>query len=216
MLALLYTSLMPIQDKNGRVLSTAEVCSKVKTRFKTIFLEIWTGFLWWGVGFLPFHTWRRFFYRLSGMKIGPKSTIHMMARIYYPAGISIGKGTLIGERVSLDGRRQLPNSQGGLQIGNHVDIASEVMIWTSEHDIRSSEMKTIEERVVIGDYVFIGPRAIIMPGVIIGEGAVVAAGAIVTKDVEPYQIVAGVPAKVIDQRPKTAINYCLGRPRLFQ
>ncbi len=207
---------MSIKDKNGQVLTAKQIRSKAKTRLKTILLEIWTGFLWWGVGFLPFHSWRRFFYRLSGMKIGSKSTIHMMARIYYPAGISIGKGTLIGEKVTLDGRRQLPNSQGGLNIGNHVDIASEVMIWTSEHDVKSSEMKTIEERVVIGDYVFIGPRAIIMPGVIIGEGAVVAAGAIVTKDVEPYQIVAGVPAKVIGERPRTASNYRLGRPRLFQ
>lgn len=207
---------MPIKDKNGQVLSTSQVMHKGKTRLKTIFLEMWTGFLWWGVGFLPFHSWRRFFYRLSGMTIGPQSTIHMMARIYYPAGISIGQGTLIGEKATLDGRRQLPNSHGGLRIGNHVDIASEVMIWTSEHDVKSSEMTTIEERVVIGDYVFIGPRAIIMPGVIIGEGAVVAAGAIVTKDVEPYQIVAGVPAKVIAQRPATAKNYRLGRPRLFQ
>ena len=207
---------MPITDKNGQVLSTRQVLHKGKTRFKTILLELWTGFLWWGVGFLPFHSLRRFFYRLSGMKIGPQSTIHMMARIYQPAGISIGQGTLIGERVTLDGRRQLPHSHGGLSIGNHVDIASEVMIWTSEHDVKSSDMTTIEERVVIGDYVFIGPRAIIMPGVIIGEGAVVAAGAIVTKDVAPYQIVAGVPAKVIGQRPTTATNYRLGRPRLFQ
>jgi maltose O-acetyltransferase len=207
---------MSIKDKNGQVLTASEVQQKVRNRFKCILLEMWTGFLWWGVGFLPFHSWRRFFYRLSGMKIGPKSAIHMMARIYYPAGIEIGEGTIIGEKASLDGRRQLLNSRGGLSIGNHVDIASEVMIWTSEHDIKSNDMSTIEERVVIEDYVFIGPRAIIMPGVIIGEGAVVAAGAIVTKDVEPYQIVAGVPAKVIDQRPKNASHYRLGRPRLFQ
>jgi maltose O-acetyltransferase len=207
---------MPITDKNGRVLNSNQIRFKAKRRIKTIFLEIWTGFLWWGVGFSPFHCWRRFFYRLSGMKIGKGSTIHMMARIYYPSGIRIGTGTLIGEKATLDGRRQLENSQGGLEIGNHVDIASEVMIWTSEHDLKSSEMTTIEEKVTIGDYVFIGPRAIIMPGVSIGEGAVVAAGAIVTKDVASYDIVAGVPAKVIDQRPQTASNYRLGRPRLFQ
>ena len=207
---------MPITDKNGRVLNSSQIRSKAKRRVKTILLEIWTGFLWWGVGFLPFHCWRRFFYRLSGIKIGKGSTIHMMARIYYPSGIKIGTGTLIGEKATLDGRRQLENSRGGLEIGNHVDIASEVMIWTSEHDVKSSEMTTIEEKVTIGDYVFIGPRAIIMPGVKIGEGAVIAAGAIVTKDVAPYDIVAGVPAKVIDQRPQTASNYRLGRPRLFQ
>lgn len=150
------------------------------------------------------------------MKIGRGSTLHMMARIYYPAGIKIGEGTLIGERATLDGRRQLKNSQGGLKIGSHVDIASEVMIWTSEHDIQSSNMQTIEEKVEIGDFVFIGPRAIIMPGVKIGEGAVIAAGAIVTKDVPEYAIVAGVPAKVIGDRAKTATPYRLGRPRLFQ
>jgi acetyltransferase-like isoleucine patch superfamily enzyme len=207
---------MPITDKNGRALNASQIHSKAKRRLKTILLEIWTGFLWWGVGFLPFHCWRKFFYRLSGMKIGKGSTIHMMARIYYPSGIKIGAGTLIGEKATLDGRRQLENSQGGLEIGNHVDIASEVMVWTSEHNVKSSEMSTIEEKVTIGDYVFIGPRAIIMPGVKIGEGAVIAAGAIVTKDVAPYDIVAGVPAKVIDQRPQTASNYRLGRPRLFQ
>ena len=105
-----------------------------------IWLELVTGFLWWGVGYLPFHSFRKFFYRLCGMKIGRGSTIHMMARIYDPAHIEIGEGTLIGEHGTLDGRKQLPNSQGGLQIGNHVDIASQVMIWTSQHDIHSGDM----------------------------------------------------------------------------
>jgi acetyltransferase-like isoleucine patch superfamily enzyme len=50
--------------------------------------------------------------------------------------------------------------------------------------------------------VFIGARAIILPGVTIGEGAAVAAGAVVTADVEPYAIVAGVPARVIGSRPR--------------
>lgn len=207
---------MPITDKDGHTLNSSQIVDKGLVRIKTIFLEIWTGWLWWGVGNIPFHCLRRFFYRLSGMKIGRRSTLHMMARIYYPAGIEIGVGTLIGERAILDGRRQLKNSQGGLKIGHHVDIASEVMIWTSEHDIQSANMQTTEEKVEIGDFVFIGPRAIIMPGVKIGEGAVIAAGAIVTKNVEPYSIVAGVPAKKIGERSKDATPYRLGRARLFQ
>ena len=207
---------MPITDKDGRPLTAKQVIHKAWVRLKTIFLELWTGFLWWAVGWCPFHFIRKFFYRLSGMKIGRHSTIHMMARLYYPQGVSIGEGTLIGEKVTLDGRQQLPHSRGGLVIGNHVDIASEVMIWTSEHDVQSSNMQTIEDKVVIKDYVFIGPRAIIMPGVTIGQGAVIAAGAIVTKDVADYAIVAGVPAKKIGERSKQATNYRLGRARLFQ
>lgn len=207
---------MPITDKNGHPLSTTQIIDKVITRFQTIHLELVTGLLWWLVGYIPSHTFRKFCYRLAGMRIGPKSTIHMGARIYYPQGIEIGEGTLVGEKATLDGRKQLKNSHGGLQIGNHVDIASEVMIWTSQHDIHSDNMATIEEKVVIEDYVFIGPRSIIMPGVKIGKGAIIAGGSVVTKDVEAMKIVAGVPAKEIGERKSKNLNYKLGRPRLFQ
>ena len=101
-------------------------------------------------------------------------------------------------------------------IGDNVDIASEVMIWTSQHDIHSDNMQTIEEKVEIGDYVFIGPRVIIMPGVKVGRGAIIAGGAVVTKDVPDMKIVAGVPAKEIGERKAKDLNYKLGRPILFQ
>lgn len=189
---------------------------KVFNRIATIWLEFVTGFLWWGVGNVPLHHVRRFFYRLAGMKIGSGSTIHMMARVYDPRHITIGSDTIIGERASLDGRKQLANSQGGLDIGDHVDIASEVMIWTSQHDLKAPDMRAMEAKVTIGDYVFIGPRAIILPGVTIGKGAVIAAGAVVTKDVAPQSMVAGVPAKEIAQRNISEFTYKLGRARWFQ
>jgi maltose O-acetyltransferase len=207
---------MVITDKDGNALSASQIIEKVLIRIKTIYLELVTGLLWWLVGYIPSHHFRRFFYKLCGMKIGHKSTLHMGARIYYPSGIKIGEGTLVGEKVTLDGRKQLKNSRGGLEIGNHVDIASEVMIWTSQHDIHSENMATIEEKVTIGDYVFIGPRAIIMPGVTVGKGAIIAGGAVVTKDVSAMKIVAGVPAKEIGERQSKNLNYKLGRPRLFQ
>ncbi len=204
-----------MKDKNGQLLSQKTIFKKIFRRFQAWQLEFITGFLWWFVGNLPFHSWRRFFYRLAGMKIGKGSALHMQARIYDPGHIQIGQDTLIGEKATLDGRHQLENSQGRLIIGDHVDIASEVMIWTSEHDLKSESWSAIEAPVKICDYVFIGPRAIILPGVTIGEGAVIAAGAVVTKDVSPRSIVAGVPAKEISQRT-TKLNYRLGRPRLFQ
>lgn len=59
---------------------------------------------------------------------------------------------------------------------------------------------------VIGDYVWLGPRCMVLPGVTVGEGAVVAAGAVVTKNVEPYTLVGGVPAQKIAGRTKE-LNY---------
>ena len=208
-----------MQQKNQQTVSNTgrkTLSEKVVNRLKTIYLEFVTGFLWWGVGIIPSHHIRRFFYRLFGIKIGSGSTIHMMARMYDPRHIVIGEDTIIGEKATLDGRKQLPNSQGGLRIGNHVDIASEVMIWTSQHDIHTEDFGAIEAKVTIEDYVFIGPRAVILPGITIGRGAIIGAGAVVTKDVEPFSIVAGVPAKKIAERENKNPNYKLGRARLFQ
>jgi maltose O-acetyltransferase len=133
----------------------------------------------------------------------------MGAKFFEPSGVSIGEDTIIGDRIFLDGRAKLT-------IGSHVDIASEVMIYNSEHDMNAEDFHAIVAPVEIHDYVFIGPRAIILPGVTIGEGAVVAAGAVVTKDVPAFAFVGGVPAKVIGERSLKKLNYKLGRARLFQ
>ncbi|MSU25813.1 MAG: acyltransferase [Candidatus Levybacteria bacterium] len=161
------------------------------------------------VGNIPSHLLRRFFYRLAGIRIGKGSTIHMWANFFDPKGISIGNDSIIGDRIMLDGRNII-------RIGDHVGIASEVMIYNSEHDIHSENFVAIDAPVIIEDYVFIGPRAIILPGVTIRMGGIVAAGAVVTKDVEQYSIVGGVPAKVIGERKDKKLNYKLGRSRWFR
>lgn len=182
--------------------------NKITRRIKTILLECDNMILRY-VGYIPSHCVRRFFYRIQGMKIGKGSTLHMGA-VFYDAGkISIGEGSIIGENAVLDGRAPL-------RIGNHVDIASEVMIYNAEHDINDENFKAITDSVEIGDHVFIGPRAIILPGVKIGRGAVVAAGAVVARDVGEFEIVGGVPAKLIGERKLKNPTYRLGRSAWFR
>lgn len=197
------------KDKQGKQLSWPQAVNKIFNRFYHYWLDIKLAILHYTVSWFPIHTIRIQIYRLAGIKIGKKSTIHVGAWFYQPKNIQIGEGTIIGQRAVLDGRAKL-------SIGNNTDIASEVMIYNSQHDLNDTDFGAIEKPVIIGDYVFIGPRAIILPGVTIGNGAVVAAGAVVTKDVSDYAIVGGVPAKEIGKREVKNLSYKLGRFRLFQ
>ena len=198
------------KDKTGKSLSAGEASKKIAVRLYSYMADLALFKLHVLVN-IPSHHARRFFMRVAGAKIGKGSSIHMGARFYSLKKLTIGDDTIIGYRAFLDGREKLT-------IGNHVDIASEVMIYNSEHDINSTDeyFAAHDGPVTIGDYVFIGPRVIILPDVIIGKGAVVAAGAVVTKSVPDFAIVGGVPAKVIGERKNKNPNYRLGRARLFQ
>mgnify|MGYP001613288221 FL=1 len=195
-------------DKDGNSLSVSTAFGKILHRFANYFLDLELFFLWL-VGALPSHLLRRIFYRLAGIRLGRGSTFHMGARFYLPKNISVGEDTIIGDHAFIDGRAKV-------SIGSHTDIASQLMIYNSEHDLSDPGFRATEEPVTIGDYCFIGPRVIIMPGVHIGDGAVIAGGAVVTKDVAPGTIVGGVPAKLIGERQLKKYQYTLGRPRLFQ
>lgn len=161
------------------------------------------------VAFIPSHRVRLWFYRrYMRLTIGPKSSIFMGAWIDTAKGLSIGTCSTVNQKCRLD-------SRGGITIGDNVSISAEVCILSAEHDIQAADFAGVNEPVIIEDFVFIGTRALILPGVTIGRGAVVAAGAVVTKDVEPYTVVGGVPAKKIGVRT-TDLAYEVFYRRLFQ
>ena len=197
-----------MQDRNGQELNSNQVLFKIFNRIKTIFLEFWLMILRF-VGFIPLHFVRKFFYLISGVKMPWDSTIHIGVNFFNPSNVSFGHDTIVGDHCFMDGRALL-------KIGNHVGIASQVLIYNDEHDINSPDYGNSFGPVEIGDYVFIGPRAIILPNVKIGKGAVVAAGAIVTKDIPEKEIWGGIPAKKISDRKIDKPNYKLGRAMLFQ
>lgn len=197
-----------IRDRMGKKLSVSEIQQKSVNRLANILGDFELMLLRW-VGHIPIRFVRIFFYRLAGVKIGTGSTIHMWCNFFNPGRIEIGSDTIIGDHAFLDGRALL-------KIGSHVDIASRVMIYNSEHDVHSEDFHAIEEPVIIEDYVFIGPGVIIQPGVKIGKGAIVCAGAVVVKDVDPFVMVGGVPAAKIGERRNHDPRYKLGRARLFQ
>lgn len=134
--------------------------------------------------------------------------------------LSIGKNTVIFHRcilVTESGRIELGNhshlgvdaylnaTKGAIIIGNHVAIGPRTQIYSYSNNYE--EGKNVDEchkvaDVIIKDNVLIGASVVILPGITISEGAIVGAGSVVTKDIQPFTIVGGIPAKIIKERPK--------------
>jgi acetyltransferase-like isoleucine patch superfamily enzyme len=148
---------------------------------------------------VPFWAVRKLFYRSVGMKFGRSSIINQGFEYFSPQRLTIGEGTHVNRKCFID-------SRGFCSIGNNTSISHEVLILTGTHDVNSANFAEIHRPVKIGDHVWVGARAVILPGVRVGDGAVVASGAVVSKDVEPFNVVGGIPAKVIGRR-KEELDY---------
>ncbi|WP_282397560.1 acyltransferase [Pseudomonas sp. PS01298] len=120
------------------------------------------------------------------------------------ARFSVGTGSFIGQRSFI----QL---HAPVRIGAHVAINEGVRILTGTHAIDDPAWRLKVAAVVIGDYAWIATGAMILPGVTIGEGAVVGAGSVVNRDVEPFTVVAGNPARVVRQRATRTFTYSPAR-----
>ena len=117
----------------------------------------------------------------------------MRTRIRECSNLSIGDFCHINSDVFL-------SATGPINIGNCVSISYSVKLISGGHDVQSSDFAHVTSPIIIEDHVWIGANAMILKGVTIGKGAVISGEAVVTKNVEPYTIVGGVPAKVIGER----------------
>ena len=167
---------------------------------------------------VPSFTVRLWWYRrVVGVRIDPAARVHLGCYLWFfgpghvrRVGVRIGSNSWIGRDCVIDAR-------GPLSVGDHVSIAPEVAVITTQHDLRSTDFALESRGVAIGDHAWIGMRATILPGSQIGRGAVVAAGAVVAGTVEPLSIVAGIPARVVGHRPDVATHYNLaGDPPWFE
>ncbi len=162
---------------------------------------------------------RRIVIKAIFKKTGTDVIVHSGFSFAYPETIELGNGVFIGQNSSIFGR-----IEGSCKIGNRVwigpysfldarDLVIEDFVgWGpgakvlgSEHGAYPVDIPVIQtdlqiKPVRIGRGCDIGMNAVILPGITIGEGAIVGAGAVVTRDVEPYTVVSGVPAKFMKKR----------------
>ena len=134
-------------------------------------------------------------------RIGKETNIHATVILRQAYNIEIGSGCLINHNNVL----QAGKVDGKIKIGNYVHTGANVMIIAFNHAFDTRETPIIRQDyydadVTIEDYVWVGGCSIILPGVTIGKGAIIATGAVVNKDVPPYAIVGGIPARVLKYR----------------
>jgi len=150
---------------------------------------------------LPSFRLRHAYYRrVLRYQLGADCCIHMGC-FFTGEQVCIGPNTIVNRNCYLDGRL-------GVRIGANCSISPEVYILSMDHDPQDPDFVTGGGVTTIGDHVWIGARAIILGGVRIGEGAVIGAGAVVTRDIAPWRIAVGNPAREIKDRNREIRYRC--------
>ena len=154
----------------------------------------------WGVGGLffrfsprPCFGWRRFVLRCFGAKIGAHVNTYPTTRIYFPWNLTAGDWSAIGEDA-------LIYNLGPVKLGEKVTISHRAHLCAGTHDYTRPDMPLLKPPIEIQDQAWVCADAFIGPNVVVGQGAVVGARAVVVKNVEPWTVVAGNPARIVKQR----------------
>ena len=161
-----------------------------------------------------YHIRHGWYQRVLGWRIEPRAAILLGQHVQMAGVRSSGRKVRIGAGTVIN-HGCLLYTTGGLEIGREVSISAGVWLVTGTHDMNHPDFPDEYHPIVIGDHAWIGARATILAGVTIGEGAVVMAGAVVARDVPPFAVVGGVPARIVSERRLRNLTYQLAfRPPL--
>lgn len=139
------------------------------------------------------NNWKCFLLRLFGAKIHKTSVVYSSVRIYMPWNLEMAEYSCLAPEVDC-------YNPAKIRIGAHATVSQKAYLCAASHDIYSHKYPLVTAEINIGDQAWIGAAAYIGLGVTIGQGAVVGATASVYKDVEPWTVVGGNPAKFIKKR----------------
>ena len=128
-------------------------------------------------------------YELFNHQIGEKSTIRNPVTVVEPNKVKMGKNSIIMNNALL-------MASGGIEIGDCTMVAAHAKLISNDHDLYDRSILTMVP-IKIGNHVWIGAGATILKGVTVGDHAIIGGGSVVNKDVPPYAVVVGNPAKVV-------------------
>lgn len=188
-----------VKNSQGEVINSGR--NNTNGGVKVVIKRLLYGWMMYSIerlGRVPLQKYRIFILKkIYRMDIGKNVVIYHGFHIRAPWNIRIGKGTIVGDGVLLDGRN-------GLDIGENVNISTEACIYTEQHDINDPYFACADSggRVVIGNRVWLSSRTTVLPKVTIGDGAVLASSALTAKDLDEYTMYGGIPAKKIGERSR--------------
>jgi len=141
----------------------------------------------------PFSRWRCFLLRLFGAKIDKKVFIAQSVKIKIPWHLTLHQGVLIGPYAEI-------YNLGHVTMHKNAMIAQHVYLCAGSHDLSQPHLPLMTGPIVLEEYVWVGAKAFVMPGITLKQGAVLAACAMAVKDLDPWSIYGGNPAKFIKKR----------------
>jgi putative colanic acid biosynthesis acetyltransferase WcaF len=141
----------------------------------------------------PLFAWRRLLLRAFGAKVGRGVKVYPSARVWAPWNLEMGDHSTLGERVDC-------YSVDKVCIGAHALVSQYSFLCAATHDYRQPRLPLVTAPIVVGEGAWLAADVFVGPGVTIGEGAVVGARSSVYKDVEPWTLVGGNPARYLKRR----------------
>lgn len=138
-------------------------------------------------------SWKRFLLRLFGARLASTAIVYSSAKVYYPANLIMDEYSCLASDVNC-------YNVALIKIGANTTISQGAFLCTASHDISNPLNPLITAPVIIADQAWVAADAFIGMGVKVGQGAVIGARACVFKDVEPWTVVGGNPAKFIKKR----------------
>jgi putative colanic acid biosynthesis acetyltransferase WcaF len=146
----------------------------------------------------PMHEWRALILRCFGARVGAHPRIYAKCLIWAPWNLRCADSVCIADGADI-------YNAAPVHLGSHAIVSQDAYICTATHDMDDPAFPMITAPVSLGAYSWICARACVLPGVTVHDGAVLGLGAITSKDLEAWQVYAGIPAKRIRERKRVAL-----------
>lgn len=155
----------------------------------------------WGIAYVllfrpsprPMHRWRAWMLRRFGATLGPDCHIYAKARIWAPWNLHCEDAVAIADDAEIYNPTKV-------ELRSHAIVSQGAYLCGASHDVNDAAFPMVSGPIVIGRYAWVCARASVQMGVTIGDGAVLGLGAVATRDLEPWTVYGGIPARPISRR----------------